>query len=177
MRISRLRSACLLADLGLRLTDPLGDLRDQLALDAADHLDAGLLLGKRGDPLELLGDQGALILDGLTEPFELGLAPREPLLVRVQLAEAALESLLALIRPLLQPRDLGPPLADLRFCLVTSPCRFFLGCEQHRLGFLFDGADLLETALSISVVRDAAFRHGFARVQKCCNGKHGRNNH
>jgi hypothetical protein len=26
-------------------------------------------------------------------------------------------------------------------------------------------------------VCDAAFRHGSARVQKCCNRKHGRNNH
>ena len=95
----------------------------------------------------------------------------------VQLAEAALESLLALIGPLLQPRDLGPAFADLRFGLVAPPCRLLLRGEEHRLGFLLGGADLLETAFSISVVRDAALRDASARIHESGSRKHGRNNH
>ncbi len=95
----------------------------------------------------------------------------------VEFAEAALEPLLALVGALLQPRDLRAALADLGLGFIATACRLLLGGEQHRLRFLFDGAYLLETALGIRIVRDAAFRHGFARVPKCCNRKCGRNNH
>ena len=169
--------AGLLANLDLGLTDPLGDLRHQLAFDAADHLDAGLLLGKRGDPLELLGDQGALILDRLAQGLELGFTTGQPLLVGVQLAEPALEPLLALVGPLLEPRDLRPALANLRLGLVPAACGLLLRGEQHRFCFLLDRADLLETAFSVRVVRDPAFRHGSARVDNRCSRKCGRNNH
>ena len=167
----------LLADLGLGLPDALGDLRDQLAFDAAHDLDAGLLLGERGDALELPGDQGPLVLDGLTQGLELGFATGQPLLVGVELAEAALEPLLALIGPLLEPRDLRPALTDLRLGFVAAPCRLLLRGEEHRLRLLLGRADLLETAFGVRIVRDPAFRHGSARVQDSYNRKCGRNNH
>ena len=84
--------------------------------------------------------------------FELGFATGQPLLVGVELAEAALEPLLALIGPLLQPRDLGAALAHLGLGFIAPPCRLFLCGEQHRLRLLLDGADLLETAFGIRIV-------------------------
>ena len=143
----------LVADLGLGLPDALGDLRDEVAFDAAHDLDAGLLLGERGDALELPGDQGALLLDGLTQGLELGFSTGQPLLVGVELAQPPLEALLALIGPLLEPRDLRSPLTDLRLGLVAAPCRLLLRGEEHRLRLLLGRADLLETAFGVRIVR------------------------
>ena len=166
MRISRLRSAGLLTDLGLGLSDQLGDLGNKLALDAADDLDAGFLLGERGDPLELSRDECPLVLDGLAQRLELRFATGQPLLVRIQLAEPALEPLLALVGSLLQPCDLRAALANLRLGLVATSRRLFLRGEEHRLGFLFGRPDLLEAAFGISVVRDDGFAPRFcARTQ------------
>ena len=177
MRISRLRSAGLLADLGLGLADPLGDLGDELALDAAHDLDAGFLLGERGDPLELARDQRPLVLDGLAQRLELGFAPGQALLVRIELAQPALEPLLALVGPLLEPGDLRTALANLRLGFVATPGGLLLRGEEHRLGLLFGRPDLLEASFSVSVVRETALRHASARVQECCSRKRGRNNH
>ncbi len=94
-----------------------------------------------------------------------------------ELAEAALQSLLALVGPLLESRDLRSALADLRLSLVAAPCRLLLRRQQDGLRLLLGGADLLETAFGINVVRDAALRHGPARVQNSRNRKCGRNNH
>ena len=119
----------------------------------------------------------ALVLDGLAQGLELGFATGQPLLVRIQLAEPALEPLLALVGPLLEPGDLRPALADLRFSLVATSRRLLLRGEEHRLRLLLGRSDLLETAFSIRVVRHAALRHGSARVHKRCSRKRGRNNH
>ena len=106
----------------------------------------------------------ALVLDGLPQGLELRLAAGQALLVRVELAQAAFESLLALIGPLLEPCDLRPALANLRLRLIATTRGLLLRGEEHRLRLLFGGTDLIETAFGISVVRHAALRHGSARV-------------
>ena len=159
------------------MADPLGDLRDEFALDAANHLDPRLLLGHRGHPLELAGDQGALLLHSLPEGFQLRLAPRQPLFVGVELSEPALEALLALGGALLKARDLRAALADLSLGLVATAGRFLFRRQEHGLRLLLSGTDLLEAPFSIGVLRHAALRHGLAGVNKSRSRKSGRNNH
>ena len=142
----------LLADLETGLTDPLGDLRDELALDAANHLCAGLLLGEGGDPLQLGGDERPFVLDGLAERLDLGFPPGEALFVGVHLAETAFEPLLALICALFEAGDLGPAFANLSLGLVPTTSRLLLRREEHGLGFLLDGADLIEAPFRVRVV-------------------------
>src|ERR1019366_6000784 len=60
--------------------DAFGELVVQLTLDLAEQLGPGLLLAHARDPLQLLGDAGALILDLDPGLLELLLAPAEPLL-------------------------------------------------------------------------------------------------
>src|ERR1019366_6638294 len=82
--------------------DAFGDLVVQLALDLVEQLGPGLLLAHAGDPLQLLGDAGALVLDLQAGLIELLLAPGEPLLPLLDIPVALLEALLTLGEALLQ---------------------------------------------------------------------------
>ena len=162
------RSAC---------TDPLGDLGDELALDAAHHLGAGFLLGEGGDALQLGGDQRAFVLDRLAQRLELSFAPGQSLFVGVELAKTALETLLALIGALLELCDLGAAFANLSLGFIATAGRFLFRGQQHGLGFLLDRAHLIEAAFGVRVVRDLHLRDASARVDQCSSRKCGCNNH
>ena len=149
----------------------------QLALDAAHHLGARLLLRECRDALQLGGDQTPLILDGLPKRLELGLATCQPLLVGFELPKTALEALLALIGPLLLPRNLGAALANLGLRLVATARGFLLCGKEHGLRLLLRDAQLIKAPFSVSVMGVAHLGDASTRIHESGSRKRGRNNH
>src|SRR5438876_177396 len=78
--------------------------------------------------------------DRLTLGLELHLTPAQALFVALQLAHAALEALLTLVGPLLEPCHLGAPLPGFRLDLVAPAGGLLLRREQDRLGLLLGAA-------------------------------------
>src|ERR1700680_1462376 len=166
-----------LADLGLGLTDPLGDLGAELPPDAAHDLGASLWLGKRRHALELPGDGCPLILDRLAERLQFRLAPGQPLFVGVELAEPSFETFLALVGALLQACDLGTAFADLGLGLIATARCLLLGGQEHGFRLLLGGARLVQALLAVRVVAGSSLSHASASVYESRSRKCGRNNH
>src|SRR6202022_4450387 len=101
----------LLADPGIGGTDALCDLVVELAFDLPQQLLPSLLLGQPGDPLQLLLHRGTLDLDLDPLLLQLLLATVEPLFALLDVADPALQALLALRQRLLLAGDFAAALA------------------------------------------------------------------
>jgi hypothetical protein len=99
------------------------------------------------------------------------------LLVGVELAETALESLLALVGALFEARKLGPAFANFSLSLVSPSSRVLFCGEEHGFRFLFGDAHLIEASFGIRVVLALHLGNASTRIHNGCGRKRGCNNH
>src|ERR1700730_18766464 len=154
------------ADPGLSRANALGDLAGQLTLHSAQQLRACLVLRQGGHTLQLSLDRTALIFDRLSQGFELGLSATQALLVRIQLAQTALDSFLTLVGALLEPGDLSPALADLGLAFVPASRRLLFRGQKDRLAVLLGDDPQVFLAQIVSVAGFACPRNAASRVQE-----------